>query len=769
MFVDIVGDGEVRGRVTRLAGKTATVKFDRPIDWDALPAVGALREAANDTVFRSEREAVALLRDRESRNPHLLDAVVENKVRKIPETHAEPRRPLNPEQRRAFERAMTVEDLLLVHGPPGTGKTRTISEMARAAVVDFQQKVLISSHSNRAVDNVLGGLPRDLEVLRVGYRDSVTPEGLPYLLEERVSELRERIQAATARSMGQYGDLATAESWHRELGTRIGRYARAADELAGAELDLERATSAAAEPFESRLADLARSLERISAGLERRRSVERRRRALSAGARARTAIPLLGLVFAFVHAVLARFADQAGSRRRRIEAELAVLAEEHRATTAERDREVESDPAVKRSREQSRASRSGAESAFTAASEAADNLGTALRGLLTVHAPSLRDAADDPSGALAALEREHARIARELPLLMKRGNLLGRWHTAVASATDQLRNEFVRYADVIAATCIGSASRPELSGIDFDLAVIDEAGQIGINDVLVPLTRARRGVLVGDAQQLPPFLDSEVRQWGAAVDDSQVREMLAKSALEILSARLPQSHQVALAEQRRMPATIADFVSDQFYGSTLRTVHKGRHRDSLMHTPMTLIDTSGLPPRRRMERGGSTAERWSLPGYVNRAEAELLAQLAAHYHHLPGEGDWCLIVPYRAQLQLVRSLLRRRIADPGTIELNAGTVDSFQGGERDVVLYGFTRSNRAGKVGFLSELRRLNVAFTRARFRLVMVGDRSTLTASSDESFRSLMADLEAHLTARGEVRSFEEIQALLDRVEKEG
>ena len=84
-------------------------------------------------------------------------------------------------------------------------------------------------------------------------------------------------------------------------------------------------------------------------------------------------------------------------------------------------------------------------------------------------------------------------LAERLPLLRSRAALLAEWHDEVSGATTQLHPELIRYADVIAATSIGAASRPELSDVDFDLAIVDEAGQIGMADVLVPLVRATRG------------------------------------------------------------------------------------------------------------------------------------------------------------------------------------------------------------------------------------------------------------------------------------
>lgn len=96
--------------------------------------------------------------------------------------------------------------------------------------------------------------------------------------------------------------------------------------------------------------------------------------------------------------------------------------------------------------------------------------------------------------------------------------------------------------------------------------------------------------------------------------------------------------------------------------------------------------------------------------------------------------------------------------------LNVGTVDSFQGGERDVILYGFTRSNPDGRVGFLDELRRANVAFTRARYQLVMIGDLGMLIRARDRRFRELARGLQAYLAERGDLRPYQDVRAQLAR-----
>jgi superfamily I DNA and/or RNA helicase len=126
--------------------------------------------------------------------------------------------------------------------------------------------------------------------------------------------------------------------------------------------------------------------------------------------------------------------------------------------------------------------------------------------------------------------------------------------------------------------------------------------------------------------------------------------------------------------------------------------------------------------------------------------------------------EWVVIVPYKAQAELIRRRLRRKLTASQDLNLQerVATVDSFQGGECSRVVYGFTRSNQNGNVGFLRELRRLNVAMTRTQEQLVMVGDAETLTQAQDRPFRETMEALREHVQYQGEWLSAEECQARL-------
>ncbi|WP_329214246.1 AAA domain-containing protein [Streptomyces sp. NBC_01485] len=761
-FVRIQGDTATRGKVRRASGQSVTVRFDEPVSWERLPARGALELIPSTVVFSKQRQAVARLRARDTQNPGLLPALVEHQVRTIPATAAQPHEGLDPEQLAAFRKALTTEDLLVVLGPPGTGKTRTITEIAHTTALTAagdSGRVLVTSHTNRAVDNVLARLPRDLVVIRVGDESKVHADVKPLLLEEQSENLAEGIRHTMVLREQAYREAEAAAPWTAELAALLHRVDDLARNEKAAAQRLDNAIRAATAPARERLAALrSEENERESARLRLTERAARLQSKVRSG-RQRSDAWLTG----WLHRSRARRGEEeltaVGHEIQRLEALGPELRRQAEAAGAEADRAKREDPAVSADLAARQAAGrqlgKGLQSAYEAADMAVHALGAAVPG---VSAPTRLS---DPADAAGALHTLHRQLEAWLPLVSERRKLTRQWQAAIAQDPGQLVPELVRYAQVVGATCIGAASCAELSGVDFDLGILDEAGQIGVPDALVPLTRVRRGVLVGDDRQLPPFLDSEVAEWAQGAGDPRLLRLTSHSALELLRAGLPSSHIVQLTRQRRMPAEIADFISASFYRGELLTEKEHRHTDPMFASPMAFVDTAALPDRQRHETGGRRAESRGRKGVFNTCEARLLARLAAFYHRRGSE--WVVIVPYLAQrLEVVRHLTPL-IGDSQLADASVGSVDSYQGGEREVVLYGFTRSNPEGRIGFLKELRRANVAFTRAKSQLVLTGDLSTLLRADDPGFRALADDLHRHLLDRGDLWDYQDVMAALD------
>ncbi|MBE1489710.1 DEAD/DEAH box helicase [Plantactinospora soyae] len=753
---------DLRGRVLRVEDHEVTVRFDNTVDYARIPKQGALQVLPSDRVYRAQLDAVEVLRERCAAQPHLLTQLVDHRVAPYrPDTGAQPREMLDPAQLHAFRAALTVPDLLLVLGPPGTGKTRAITEIA-AASAGRGQRVLVTSHTNRAVDNVLERLPPDVRAVRVGNEDAMTAHARGFMVETQVEALRQEILAATEGAASRLAPFVGVEDqagrWLDYLAARLAEARLADGDVRARATELAAAVERAAAPVAAQLAAADRGVRESRASLAPLAENHRNHEVRAEAARRRAASGMLAFFFRWL----------ADRRERRLAASFQQLSaaqtamrlaeESYGAVRARADALIAADPAV-------RAVTSARDSACQVREKV---LGEAARAVEKTR-EVLRPAVTVPVGVpddLAGWTRLEQELTSAATLARLRAGLLTQWRDQVAVAEQDLHRELVRYADVVAATCIGTATTALLAELEFDVAIVDEAGQISTPNLLVPLVRARRAVLVGDHNQLPPFLDDEVRDWAdnLATDvppavATLIGDVLRRSAFERLYPSLGDTNRVMLRVQRRMPAELAQFVSAAFYQGLLETEHPGGPPDPVFRAPLAMIDTSDQPATRRREQPDRSADGLGRPGYVNELEARLIVQFLGRY--ATRYADWAVIVPYRAQAELITQLLTKELGDTGVVD-NVGTVDSFQGGERDLIVYGFTRSNHRGEIGFLSELRRLNVAITRPRRQLVLVGDTATLRTARDPGFAALIQSLTDHLDAVGDRRPSREIESVL-------
>ena len=253
-------------------------------------------------------------------------------------------------------------------------------------------------------------------------------------------------------------------------------------------------------------------------------------------------------------------------------------------------------------------------------------------------------------------------------------------------------------AQVVLATLTGIESRA-LEGRRFALAVVDEATQAVEPAAYLALLRADRAVLAGDHLQLPPTVLSP-----AAQD-------LSISLFERLAAAHPGA-MVTLAEQHRMNERIMRYPSDALYGGKLRA-HPAVAHHAIDDAPLELIDTAG--------RGFEEETPAESDSKLNAGEAELVAaEVRKLLAKLPAR-EIAVISPYDAQVQKLRQLLH------GIEDLEVDTVDGFQGREKEAVVVSLVRSNPDGELGFVADIRRINVALTRARKKLIVVGDSATI------------------------------------------
>jgi hypothetical protein len=281
----------------------------------------------------------------------------------------------------------------------------------------------------------------------------------------------------------------------------------------------------------------------------------------------------------------------------------------------------------------------------------------------------------------------------------------------------RINNELFGEARVIASTLVGSANRL-LDGQKYGTLFIDEAAQALEAACWIPLRRVSRVVLAGDHCQLPPTVKSI----------AALKAGLGVTLMERIVGMHPEAVTL-LTMQYRMCDDIMRFSSNYFYEGKVESAPEVKYRSILdLDTAMEWIDTSVLE-----EKEEFVGENF---GRVNRSEALLTLDVLQKYFERIGKQrlldervDVGIISPYRAQVQYLRRLLmKREYFKPFRRQISVNTVDGFQGQERDIIVISMVRSNDEGQIGFLRDLRRMNVAITRARMKVIILGDRTTLT-----------------------------------------
>lgn len=275
-------------------------------------------------------------------------------------------------------------------------------------------------------------------------------------------------------------------------------------------------------------------------------------------------------------------------------------------------------------------------------------------------------------------------------------------------------------ARVIACTLVSSANRL-LTGKKFGTLFIDEAAQALEAACWIPIRKADRVILAGDHFQLPPTVKSP----------QALREGLGNTLLQAIANNQPDAVSL-LKLQYRMNDEIMRFPSEWFYGGMLQSAPEVKYRSILdFDTPITWVNTEEMNCNEEF-----IGESY---GRINKPEAELtISQLKEYITKIGRERflgeriDVGVISPYKAQVQYLRQLIKKdAFFKPYRQLITVNTVDGFQGQERDVILISLVRANEKGEIGFLGDLRRMNVAITRARMKLIILGNAATLTRHS--------------------------------------
>jgi superfamily I DNA and/or RNA helicase len=306
--------------------------------------------------------------------------------------------------------------------------------------------------------------------------------------------------------------------------------------------------------------------------------------------------------------------------------------------------------------------------------------------------------------------------------------------------SEKFNAPLIKRSSVVAGTCIGIPR--DIQDIEFDLCIVDEASKATATEVLVPMARSHRWILVGDPKQLPPFQDEASRDSDFLEKYELTQDDIRETLFDRLLRTLPDGCCKMLTIQHRMVAPIGNLVSECFYEGQLNSARTDvdKNLSKVLPQSVTWLTTTKLPNCREQEANFS---------FNNAGEVKVIVQLLKQLNQMAEEAQKnysiAVLTGYSAQLKLLNRRLNSELNSWKFLTIECNTVDAFQGREADIAVYSVTRSNKEGKVGFLRDAARLNVALSRGRVGLVLVGDHHFCRTSQNNPLYRVLDYVERH------------------------
>ena len=585
----------------------------------------------------------------------------------------------------SLEKALSSDNIFLLQGPPGTGKTTFISELVYQILYgndtyrgNPEAKILIASQSHVAVDNSLAKIKElipDIKMIRIGVLDKLSESSRKYTLDIFCRDWTEKVILNCKEALARY---------KQEIGI---------DES----LQEKNSIITEIESITQEISELIDELEKVETELERINVLDSKWQFVDekiATMKQMVAIKTSGVTEEHLSQIIDEFTESLSE----LNSKLASVIDESIAL-AEQKIELQN--------------------RYVSLNEELEAKGHEVdewKELLGVSSnKDYQQVKEDIQVALKENKKKYAKYS-------KVESLCKEWQKRVTQG-DGLLQESIADSTLVGATCLGIASLGSDVEINFDWVIVDEAGKATPPEILVPICLGRKIVLVGDHKQLPPVVDQALLKLQDKERMNINKEDLELSLFEYLERSLNDDCKNILDEQYRMNPVIGDLISKLFYESEL--VSKTSKEEKTI--PLKLYESKPLVWLSTAARFDRKEERIS-DSYRNPCEAKLifeqLLEIDKELNELKLKKETAIIAGYRGQrdslTRLYESSYKAKFHNM-SIEIN--TVDAFQGRETDIVFYSVVRSNDDGKLGFLKDVRRLNVAFSRARELLVVVGD----------------------------------------------
>ncbi len=700
------------GYFQELDGKQLKISLLADVIMDDLAKYGRITRdnIQVKSILSRQEDGLRRLRYRESVNPDLLDVLIDPSQlrfdKRVNPTYWD--HGLDSNQKDAVKRALAAKDIFLVHGPPGTGKTRTIVELIRQIINTSdgkEQKVLVTSQSNVAVNHALTSLlvqqPGLREtVVRVG-REEKAGETLDLLLDQQLQKWAEQVKCRSDNFIDKKRQELNIKPQLAECFSMIDECERIQIDLTAIEQQIQQKTT----EYE----ETSKDLETLHELIGKTESLRREASSL---------LEQIGTADTQFRAILETF-----DRNYLGWASTFLQQVNEQAKLSAKRMDLKS---------QLESLRETTERLQTNHSAGIALVRDSLFEMFKQDLPGLEQQKTFVKSKLAVQQD----IALEFARIQK---ISQDWTQRISRGVTEFEGAYLSRCQVVGATCIGVAAKGDVSEMEFDWVIVDEAGRSTHPELIVPLVRGKKIVLVGDHRQLPPIIDKELTEdllEEIEVERTSLETSLFKELIEPVQGEAPTT-QLSLQVQYRMHPAIGNMISKCFYKSQLRHADSVRmidHGQKWIRTPITWFTTNNLSLHNEQKVGYS---------FQNVAEAEMIKNiLDSMEQDLASQNTTRsvgIIAGYMGQKRLLRQQIGRDLSRWPHLQTEINTVDAYQGQEKDYIIYSVVRSNTERKIGFLQDERRLNVALSRARQLLVIVGDietaESAKTGARDNPF----------------------------------
>ncbi len=649
------------------------------------------------SILNRQEDGLRRLRFRESVNPDLVNLLLDPTELKFDKI-------VNPifwdngldnNQKEAVKKALEAKDIFLVHGPPGTGKTRTIVELIRQIINtsdEKEQKVLVTSQSNVAVNHALASLldqqPGLREtVVRVG-REEKVGETLDLLLDQQLLKWAEQVKSRSNNFIESKRKEFDVKPQLADCFSMIDECERIQKDLITTQQQLDERNK----EYDEANKDLD-VLNELMAKTETLRK------------EASSLLEKIGDRDTKFRVVLDTFDRNYLGWASEFLSEASELSKLSAKRIDLKDKLVDLQQTVEKFHTDFKA------------------------GTVLVRESLLEMFNKD----LPSLEEQRLFVREKLAAQQDSALKLGRiqkisqdWSQRISRGVTEFEGAYLNHCKVVGATCIGVAAKGDVSDMEFDWVIVDEAGRSTHPELIVPLVRGRKIVLVGDHRQLPPIVDKELTDdllEEIEVARKNLETSLFKELIEPEGKKAPTT-QIGLQIQYRMSPAIGNLISQCFYNNGLRHAENVKtivHGQKWIQTPVIWFATNKIKNHNEHKVGYSfqnIAESEVTKNVLDRMEADLASQ-----NHTRSLG---IIAGYMGQKRFLRQQIGRDLSRWPHLKIEINTVDAYQGQEKDYIIYSVVRSNAEHKIGFLQDERRLNVALSRARELLIIVGDTET-------------------------------------------